>query len=133
MPAMGKTVLEAQGKGVQIYSCVDEKWLLKAPDAKLLDASGKVIGRHFAGPTWQLEDGSVVKGALISSKPAPDGASAPWLELKAVPASGSGKFAEVAFIRRTETQGGAAPARTCHAGETERVPYTAKYSFYTAP
>ena len=36
------------------------------------------IGRHSAGPTWKLNDGSQVQeGELIASKPAPDPASIP--------------------------------------------------------
>lgn len=130
---MGSVVLQAKGDGVQIYGCTDGKWALKGPDARLLDALNRVIGKHFAGPAWQLNDGSVVKGALVSSKPAPDGVSAAWLLLKAVPGSGSGKFATVAFIRRTETHGGAAPARACAVSDVERVPYTATYTFYAKP
>jgi hypothetical protein len=132
-PSLGSVVLEAQGVGAQVYTCSDSKWTLKAPDARLLDASGHVIGRHFAGPTWQLSDGSTVKGSLLSSTPSPDGASVPWLLLKAVAGSGTGKFAAVAFIRRTETRGGKAPDEVCTNGDEKRVNYSAKYTFYAAP
>ena len=130
-PPGAKLLLEAKGDGAQVYTCTDSHWVLKAPDAKLLDAQGQVIGTHFAGPTWRLNDGSEVKGKLIASQPAPDGKSIPWLLVGAVPGSGSGKFAEVAYIRRTETSGGAAPKEACTSGELP-VPYTAKYSFYAA-
>ena len=123
-------LLEAAGDGAQVYTCTNGHWTLKAPDAKLLDEQGKVIGTHFAGPTWRLEDGSEVKGKAIASRPAPDGSSVPWLLVQAVPGSASGKLANVLYIRRTETHGGAAPTKACDSGE-ERVPYTAKYSFYT--
>lgn len=126
-------LLEAKGDGVQIYTCTSTgtggKWTLKAPDAKLLDAQGKVIGTHFAGPTWKLTDGSEVKGKAIANQPSPDPSSVPWLLLQAVPGSGAGAFAAVTYIRRTETHGGAAPKDACTTGET-RVPYTATYSFY---
>src|SRR5579862_8402421 len=92
-PPGARLLLEAQGKGVQVYTCTNSQWILKAPDAKLLDAGGQVIGTHFAGPTWRLNDGSVVKGKMIASQPAPDGKSIPWLLVGAVPGSGSGKFA----------------------------------------
>ena len=131
VPAGAGLILEATGEGAQVYTCKDSRWVLKAPDAKLIGAGGKVIGRHFAGPTWRLNDGSEVKGKLIASQPAPDGKSVAWLLVGAVPGTGSGRFAEVAYIRRTETSGGAAPKEACTSGELP-VSYTAKYSFYTA-
>jgi hypothetical protein len=130
-PPGSRLVLEARGEGAQVYTCTDSQWKLTAPDAKLLDASGQVIGIHFAGPTWRLNDGSEVKGKMIASQPAPDGKSIPWLLVEAVPGSGSGKFANVTYIRRTETSGGAAPKEACTSGELP-VPYAAKYSFYAS-
>jgi hypothetical protein len=131
VPAGSELLLSAAGEGSQVYTCTDGHWTLKAPDARLLDEQGQVIGTHFAGPTWQLKDGSEVKGKLIATRPAEDASSVPWLLLQAVPGSGNGRLAKVLYIRRTETHGGAAPAQACGRGE-ERVPYTAKYSFYTA-
>jgi|SRR5208282_3922136 len=130
-PPGAKLLLEAKGDGAQVYTCADAHWVLKGPDAKLLDAQGQVIGTHFAGPTWRLNDGSEVKGKMIASQPAPDGKSIPWLLVGAVPGSQSGKFVTVAYIRRTETTGGVAPKEACTTGELP-VPYTAKYSFYAA-
>jgi hypothetical protein len=64
------TILRVHAQGDQIYTCQQNaytfSWVLKAPDAKLLDDSGKVIGHHFAGPTWQLDDGSQVVGRAVS-------------------------------------------------------------------
>jgi hypothetical protein len=130
VPADAHLLLQAKGDGVQIYTCTAGKWMLKAPDAKLLDAQGNAIGLHFAGPTWKLNDGSEVKGKAIANQPSPEAGSVPWLLVQAVPDSGSGKFADVSYIRRTETHGGAAPNEACAGGET-RQPYTAVYSFYT--
>src|ERR1700691_5671623 len=130
-PSGTALLFEAKGEGSQIYTCSDGHWTLKAPDAKLLDEHGQVIGTHFSGPTWRLEDGSEVKGKMIASRPASDGSSVPSLLLQAVPASGTGKFANVTYIGRTETHGGAAGSDPCTSGE-KRVPYTAKYSFYTS-
>jgi acetyl esterase/lipase len=124
-------LLSARGEGFQVYACTNGHWTLKAPDAKLFDPHGEVIGTHFAGPTWRLNDGSEVKGKAIASRPASDGSSVPSLLLQAVPASGTGKFANVTYIGRTDTRGGSAPAAACSGGE-QRVPYQANYSFYTA-
>jgi hypothetical protein len=129
-PAGTRLLFVAAGEGSQIYTCTDRHWTLKAPDAKLLDERGQVIGAHFAGPTWRLEDGSEVKGKVIASRAAGDASSVPWLLVQAVPGSGSGKLANALYIRRSETHGGAAPTTACDGGE-ERVSYTANYSFYS--
>ncbi|MDE2017097.1 MAG: DUF3455 domain-containing protein, partial [Hyphomicrobiales bacterium] len=51
----------ATGIGAQIYACAAAPdgrltWILREPVATLLDAAGKTIGRHFAGPTWEAAD-----------------------------------------------------------------------------
>ncbi len=138
LPAGVRTVLQAKGDGVQIYVCTagsgGPKWVLKAPDATLLDAAGKTIGSHFAGPTWRLEDGSQVQGELIASQPASQANSIPWLLLRAEAGTATGALAEVVFIRRTETHGGVAAESSCansnNVGTTVRIPYTATYTFY---
>jgi len=138
VPTGQRALLQAKGEGFQIYTCAhtprSEMWMLKAPDAKLLDASGKVIGRHFAGPTWELADGGEVQGELIASRRAPDPDSAAWLLLGAKPGTASGSLATIDFIRRTDTHGGAAASSGCQTeadiGKTDRVPYTATYTFY---
>src|SRR5271156_5392283 len=124
-PAGTALLLEATGEGSQVYTCTDGHWVLKAPDAKLLDQQGQVIGTHFAGPTWRLQDGSEVKGKAIAARPAGDAASVPWLLIQAVPGSGSGKLANVLYVRRTQTEGGVAPTAACSSGE-QRVAYKAK-------
>jgi hypothetical protein len=136
-------VLEAKGEGVQIYACNvikggtqgGFKWVLKGPDARLLDDSGKQIGTHFAGPTWKLADGSQVMGEPMASKPSPDADSVAWLLLRAKSGSATGRLAAVAFIRRTETRGGVPDAPECGAqgdvGKIAQVPYTATYTFYS--
>lgn len=139
-PPGSRLVLQAKGVGFQIYICASagegSNWVLKAPDAKLFEASGKEIGAHFAGPTWKLTDGSQVQGELIASRPAPEADSAPWLLLRAKIGTGTGTLAGVAFIRRSETRGGTAPATGCRSpgdlDKTLRVPYSATYTFYAA-
>jgi len=62
-PAGEDVVLVAHASGSQIYVCqagADGKlaWTLKAPDAELRNDQGAVMGRHYTGPTWKLNDGS---------------------------------------------------------------------------
>jgi hypothetical protein len=107
VPPHSRLLLRAIESGDQVYGCVNGGWVLKTPDAKLLDRDGSVIGRHFAGPTWQLNDGSWVKGKAVAKQVAPDATGVPWLLLESV--DGSGGLRAVRFIQRTDTQGGNAP------------------------
>jgi len=129
--------IEAFAKGVQIYSCKatgsSYAWTLKGPDATLSDAKGHAIGKHFAGPSWQAVDGSVVVGETLSASPSPDAGAVAWLVLHAKSHSGHGEMASVQYIVRTRTEGGVAPAAGCdaaHAGTEVRVPYSAVYLFF---
>ena len=138
-PAEQKATLTVKGDGVQIYACKDAsggaQWTLVAPDAKLLDASGKVVGTHGAGPFWKSVDGSLVKGQVLAKNNAPRPGDVAWLLLKASGHEGDGVMSKVEYIRRTETHGGAAPAAGCdaqHLNAQVRVPYTATYTFYVA-
>ena len=130
VPPHSRLLLRTAGSGDQVYGCVHGNWTLKAPDAKLLNQEGSVIGRHFAGPTWQLNDGSRIKGKAVAKQVAPDATAVPWLLLESV--GGTGKFGAVRFIQRTGTRGGNAPGGSCSQSAVRRVPYTATYSFYEA-
>ncbi len=84
-----EVVLLAHASGSQIYACragADGKfaWTLKAPDAELKDQNGKVIGSHFAGPTWKLNDGSEVTGKAVAHADSDDPNSIQWLLVDAV-------------------------------------------------
>jgi hypothetical protein len=138
-PPSQHAILTATGKGVQIYNCQQSaagpQWVFRAPEAKLLDASGNPIGTHGAGPIWKSNDGSAVKGELLQKVDSPDATSIPWLLLKAVSPSGSGIMTRVEYIRRADTHGGSSPTTGCdaqHLNAETRVPYTATYTFYSA-
>ena len=133
--------LTLSARGVQIYECravpgepAKFEWIFKAPEALLFDAQGRQIGRHYAGPTWELTDGNKVVGKLRAKADAPDHAGIPWLLLDAVQGSGA-VMAKVRSIQRVGTVGGNAPtagADAAHAGTEARVEYTATYKFYVA-
>ena len=132
--------LETQAAGVQIYECKASKadpmrfeWVFKAPEAKLFNSAGKVIGRHYAGPTWESIDGSKVVGEIRVRENGPDPDSIPWLLLNAKSTSGNGVFGHTQSIQRVQTAGGKAPAGGCDqalVGKEMRVPYKAIYYFY---
>ena len=131
---------ELHASGVQIYSCNPNKddptrfgWVFDAPEADLLDRSGKRIGRHYAGPTWEANDGSSVVGTVIARDDGPDPTAIPWLLLHATSTTGHGIFSKTQSVQRLHTVGGKAPADGCdrtQSGKQVRVPYTAEYRFY---
>jgi len=141
-PAGEEVVLETYASGSQIYVCrtaADGKpaWTLKAPDAELHDPQGTVIGRHFAGPTWKLNDGSEVTGKPVARVDAPKPDSVPWVLVTAIGHGGSGVLSGVTTIQRIHTRGGVAPAAADCTAANQNVevksPYTADYYFYAPP
>ena len=137
-PPGEEVVLLAHASGSQIYTCqaaADGKfiWTLKAPDAELKDQKGKVIGSHFAGPTWKLDDGSEVTGKAAAHVDSPDAGSIPWLLVTAAGHSGQGVLTNVTTIQRVHTRGGKPPAEGCdasHPNAETKSSYTADYYFY---
>ena len=134
--------LTARAVGVQIYDCVASKvdparyeWSFRAPEAQLYDAAGTPIGHHFAGPTWESNDGSSVVGEARARNDAPVPDAIPWLLLLATASSGAGVLGRTTSIQRMETEGGTAPHDGCgpaQAGTQVRVPYRATYYFDVA-
>ena len=138
-PAGEQVVLKVHASGSQIYVCqqgADGKsaWTLKAPDAELRDDQGKIIGHHYAGPTWKHNDGSEITGKAVARVDAPDPNSIPWLLLNVTGHSGSGVFSSVTSVQRIHTKGGQPPAATeCDAaklGSEAKSSYTADYYFF---
>ncbi len=125
--------------GVQIYECRKAPdasfpdWVFVAPEARLLDANGTLVGKHYAGPTWEAADGSKVVGTVKAKVDAPDAHAIPWLLLQTHSTGKPGLFAKVSSIQRVATVGGVAPTTGCGTatlGQTARVPYQAQYAQY---
>lgn len=140
-PAMAadQAAIVLAAKGVQIYGCARSgetyAWKLTGPEAFLTDVYGHPAGRHFAGPSWQAKDGSVVVGEALVASSAPGGGAIPWIVLRAKQHNGDGQFAAVAYIVRSATKGGLAPATGCddaHVGAERRVNYRATYTFFSS-
>ena len=136
-PANEQLLVQVHAKGDQVYTCKNDAtkfaWTLKAPDAQLFDKDDKPFGKHFAGPSWQANDGSKVTGKAVGNAPSPDANSIPWLLVTVVSHDGSGVLSNVTSIQRINTKGGKAPASSCDATRVDkelRVPYTADYRFY---
>jgi hypothetical protein len=136
-PANEQLLLQVHAKGDQIYSCKADgaqfAWGLKAPEAQLVDKTGKTFGKHFAGPSWEANDGSLVTGKAVANAPSPDADSIPWLLVAVASHSGEGVLSRVTSIQRINTKGGKAPSSGCdaaHAGQEARAPYSADYVFF---
>ena len=136
-PANEQLLLQVHAKGDQIYTCKADGaqfgWTLEAPDAQLFDKSGKAFGKHFAGPSWEANDGSRITGKAVANVPSPDSESIPWLLVSVVSHNGEGVLTHVTSIKRLNTKGGKAHVSGCdaaHVGQESRVPYSADYVFF---
>jgi len=135
LAAPGTTpVLTAHAEGEQIYECkaaADGKlaWVFREPKATLI-ADGKIAGKHYAGPTWELNDGSAVVGKAAANAPGKTANDIAWLKLDVATHRGNGgTLADVTTVQRINTVGGKLDGACEHAAETRAVPYTADYVF----
>jgi hypothetical protein len=132
--AKGETaVLTVHAEGAQVYECKADPggklvWQFREPVATLI-ADGKTVGRHYAGPTWELADGSRVQGKPLGRAPGATAADIPWLKLEAVDPRGPGTLAGIATIQRINTRGGQFEGPCETAGATHAAPYAADYVF----
>ncbi len=134
--------------GTQDYTCTATAgagdagttyaWVFTAPEAVLSDNCGNHVGTHFAGsggaatPRWQYTaDGSFVQGVKVEASPV--AGAIPELLLAATETT-PGTFADVTYVQRLATVGGAAPdAAACTSGNVDVVRksgYSAEYYFY---
>jgi hypothetical protein len=133
VPAGETLAVETVAAGVQIYECRAGKWNFKAPEADLFDRKGSKIGTHYAGPTWESNDGSKVVAGVTARSDAPNAGAIPWLLLTAKSNAGQGVFGQTKSIQRVGTTGGTTPTEPCgqaDAGKLARVQYSAVYYFY---
>jgi hypothetical protein len=140
--AGNKMFLLAYATGVQIYSCdataAGPVWQFVAPRADMFDTNGKLVIKHFGGPTWQFNDGSSVVAWLVRPVTV-DATAIPWLLLERATTTvgeDGDRLAGTTFIQRIAATGGLAPAAAlCNAatvGNRVEVPYTADYTFWKA-
>jgi hypothetical protein len=128
-------VLTVAAEGFQIYKSEPNptgglQWSLKAPEAQLKSASGQVLGKHGAGPSWTLNDGSSILGSLPPLKNVAASGSIPWLLIAVKSKSGSGTLDNVDYVLRVATDGGLAPTEPPKVeGATAKVKYYAIYIF----
>ncbi|CAN7518007.1 DUF3455 domain-containing protein [Bosea sp. LjRoot90] len=132
--APGRTeILNLHAEGVQIYECKvnptgDVRWQFREPLALLLK-DGKTVGRHFAGPSWELASGSTVVGKVEAQAPGRTSSDIALLKLAAVEKRDGGELAKVVAIQRLETRGGAFGGPCERPGAFHLDPYSADYVF----
>jgi hypothetical protein len=132
--APGETVvLSVHAEGAQVYECkaaADGKlaWAFREPVATLL-SEGKTVGRHYAGPNWELADSSAVVGKVIGNAPGATANDIAWLKLEVASRRGSGVLTPVTTVQRINTHGGKLDGSCDKAGEFKSAPYSADYVF----
>jgi len=120
-------------EGAQVYECKADAsgnlaWQFREPIATLL-IDGKTVGRHHAGPNWEMADGSAVVAKVVSRAPGATGADIPLLKLEVTAQRGSGQLSGVTTVQRLNTKGGVAEGACDRAGAFLSVPYSADYTF----
>jgi len=126
-------ILVVHGVGVQIYECKmgetpATNWVLREPVATLI-LGGATIGHHYAGPTWELTDGEVVKGKQSATAPGATPGDAALLKLDIIEHRGSGILEDAKLVLRLTTRGGVLKGACPTAGELRAEPYSADYVF----
>ena len=130
-------VATAHAVGAQVYECQSNSagklvWQFREPIATLL-VDGKTVGRHYAGPTWEMSDGSAVSAKVAARAPGAGPNDIPLLKLEATALNGTGKLNGVTTIQRLDTHGGSAEGACDSRGTLLSVSYTADYTFYRKP
>ncbi len=136
VPDDHKEILRIHARGYQVYVSQRDNegtaWVLKGPLAELFDSKGDVMGAHYAGPTWKLNDGSEVKGKMLEKADAPESGAIPWLLIEIVNNSGAGVLKSAKYIQRVATKGGQPPSEPGAEKSESKSEYSADYYFYGA-
>ncbi|HEY6633089.1 MAG TPA: DUF3455 domain-containing protein [Rhizobiaceae bacterium] len=132
--APGETaILMLHAEGAQVYECKSGAdgtlaWVFREPIATLI-SSGKTVGRHYAGPSWEFSDGSAVVGQVTGTAPGSVAMDIPWLKLGVTSRRGTGVLSPATTVQRINTVGGKLNGACYKPGTYESVPYSADYVF----
>lgn len=132
--ADGETpVLTVYAEGAQVYDCKADAagkpaWAFREPIATLIVA-GKTVGRHYAGPHWEMADGSTIQGKVSGRAPGATPADIPWLKLDVAARKGQGQLDGVTTIQRINTKGGVLEGACDKVGAFRSVAYSTDYVF----
>lgn len=127
-------VATIHAQGAQVYECKADAsgklaWQFREPVATLM-LDGKTLGRHYAGPSWELIDGSLLTAKVAASAPGASESDIPLLKLAVATQNEKGLLSGVSTIQRLNTKGGVAKGPCDSAGTLLSVPYSADYAFH---
>ncbi len=127
-------VATIHAEGAQVYECKADvsgklAWQFREPIATLI-VDGKTVGRHYAGPNWELADGSAVVGKVAGRAPGASAQDIPLLKLEVTSRRGTGQLSGITTVQRLNTKGGVAEGACDRAGAFLNVPYSADYTFH---
>jgi len=125
-------VLRVHAEGAQIYECKADAsghlaWQFREPIASLF-RDGATVGRHYAGPTWEI-GGSTVVGKVAVQRPGASAKDIAWLRLDVAAHHGEGPLQDVTAVQRINTNGGAMSGPCAKLGLLHSAPYAADYVF----
>lgn len=132
--ADGETVaFTVFAEGAQVYDCKADPagklaWTFREPIATLM-IDGTTVGRHYAGPHWEMADGSIVRGKVSGRAPGATTADIAWLKLDVSARKGQGQLDGITTIQRINTKGGTLEGACSKAGSTLSVGYSTDYVF----
>ena len=120
-------------EGAQIYECKADAsgklaWQFREPIATLM-IGGKTVGKHFAGPGWELADSSAVTAKVAGRAPGATAMDIPWLKLEVTSQRGTGQLTGASSIQRINTKGGMVEGTCPQPGAFLSAPYSADYVF----
>jgi Protein of unknown function (DUF3455) len=126
-------VMTLYAEGAQVYDCKADAagklaWAFREPIATLL-LEGKTVGRHYAGPHWEMADGSTVQGKVSGRSPGATASDIPWLKLDVAARKGQGQLDGVTTVLRTNTKGGVLDGACDTAGAFRSIAYSTDYVF----
>jgi len=137
VPSDREPVLLLSAQGVQIFRCEKRDgtfvWVFRQPDAQLLDATGKVVGRHGASFSFEHNDGSRLTATIVAYDDAPASTDLRWV-LMTTRSFGKGAFDGISHVQRVRTRGGMPPEKcdAAQANQLLRVDFSADFVFYRA-
>lgn len=121
-------------EGAQVYECKATSsgtglaWTFREPIATLID-NGKTVGRHFAGPHWALDDGSLVQARVAETVAGSTSDDIPILKLNVIQNEGRGSLGRASEVYRVNTHLGVLQGACSKPSELRSMPYSADYVF----
>jgi Protein of unknown function (DUF3455) len=127
-----QVLFQVHAIGVQVYECKADDvgkttWQFREPIAALW-RDDKNVGKHYAGPTWEI-GGSAIVGKVVAHSPGETSKDIPWLKLDVADRRGDGPLREAATIQRLNTKGGNYAGPCDSPGALHGELYSADYVF----